>query len=252
LPVAPDNLMQPLTDEFLEQCPVDDGFRMRGANMTRIEVFVDAAFAFAVSMLVISFDRIPETLEEIIVAFKGIPAFILAVAQLVWIWNSHSQWSERFGLRDVKTVLLSTALLIVMLIYIYPMRLMFEGLFWWATGGYLPSSLEFRSFDEVTYMFLLLGTSLGAICLILCLMYRHAMSQRAFLRLDDYEYYLTGTWSLVWLGSIGVCALSMLLAVVLQGEWIPFAGFSYILFGIWIPWAFHYRARRQPAPASKR
>ena len=47
-------------------------------------------------------------------------------------------------------------------------------------------------------------------------------------------------------------AVSMLLAVVLQGKWIPFAGIGYILFGIWIPWAFHYHARRQPAPAFRR
>lgn len=37
---------------------------MRGLDMTQIEVFVDAAFAFAVTMLVISFDAIPRTLER--------------------------------------------------------------------------------------------------------------------------------------------------------------------------------------------
>ena len=40
--------MQALRREFLAQCPVDDGFRLRDVNMTRIEVFIDAAFAFAV------------------------------------------------------------------------------------------------------------------------------------------------------------------------------------------------------------
>ena len=35
----------PFSDDFLAQCPVEDGFRLRGEKMTRIEVFIDAAFA---------------------------------------------------------------------------------------------------------------------------------------------------------------------------------------------------------------
>jgi hypothetical protein len=31
-----------LTQEFVDKCPVEGGFRMRGLEMTRIEVFVDA------------------------------------------------------------------------------------------------------------------------------------------------------------------------------------------------------------------
>jgi hypothetical protein len=32
--------MQPLSQEFIDQCPVDHGYRQRGLEMTRIEVFV--------------------------------------------------------------------------------------------------------------------------------------------------------------------------------------------------------------------
>ena len=47
--------------------------------------FVDAALAFAVTMLVISFDAIPTDFDERVGAIKGIPAFVMAVVQLVWI-----------------------------------------------------------------------------------------------------------------------------------------------------------------------
>ena len=238
--------MGPLSDQFLAECPVEDGFRMRGAQMTRIEVFVDAAFAFALTLLVISFDRIPETLDEVVTAFKGIPAFAVSVVQLVWIWSAHSQWSERYGLRDTMSVVLSTALLIVMLVYIYPMRLMFEGLFWWGSGGYFPSSLRFASFHDVTTMFVFLGVSLAALFLIYGLMYRHALKRRSTLRLDAFEAYQTQTWVIVWFGSIGVCALGVLLALLLEGPWIPFAGFSFALLGVWVPWAHHNRLRNRP------
>jgi len=87
--------MTPLKQEFVDSCPIEGGFRMRGLEMTRIEVFVDAAFAFAVTMLVISFDAIPTSFEEVILAIKGIPAFIVAVIQLVWIWYTHNKLSWR-------------------------------------------------------------------------------------------------------------------------------------------------------------
>lgn len=170
--------MQTLSKEFLARCPVEVGFRLRGENMTRIEVFIDAAFAFAVTMLVISFDRIPQSFDEIVVAIKGIPAFVVAVVQLVWIWHAHSQWSERFGLKDAKTVALSTALLIVVLIYIYPMRIMLSGMFSWLSSGYLPSDFQFTTVGELASMFVFLGCGFVAFCLVFLLMYQHALVRR--------------------------------------------------------------------------
>src|SRR3546814_7073413 len=38
-----------------------DGFVHRGRQVTRLETFVDAAFAFAVTLLVISIDEIPDS-----------------------------------------------------------------------------------------------------------------------------------------------------------------------------------------------
>ena len=52
-----------------------ESFRDRGGETTRIEAFVDAAFAFALTLLVISFDEIPESYEQLVDALKGVPAF---------------------------------------------------------------------------------------------------------------------------------------------------------------------------------
>jgi len=54
--------------------PIDRGFTMRGIEITRLETFMDAAFAFAITMLVISVGTIPENYSELIISLKEIPA----------------------------------------------------------------------------------------------------------------------------------------------------------------------------------
>ena len=215
-------------------------------DMTRIEVFVDAAFAFAVTMLVISFDAIPGNWEEIIVAIKNIPAFAIAVVQLVWIWHEHSVWSRRYGLDDTMTVVLSTALLIVMLVYIYPLRIMAGGMFSWFTGGYLPSSFELTSFDELRGMFVFLGLAFGVMCLVFVFLYLHASRRRAQLLLRADELFETHTIAIIWAGAAVIGFLSAGTAMALPEEWTPFAGFVYMLLAVWGPFIGIRRGRRLP------
>mgnify|MGYP002260289540 CR=1 FL=1 len=58
--------MNRLSDEYISACRDDHGKILRGENMSRIETFVDAAFAFAFTMLVISIDQIPSNPEELL------------------------------------------------------------------------------------------------------------------------------------------------------------------------------------------
>lgn len=58
---------------------------MRGEEMTRIETFVAAAFAFAVTMVVISLGSIPSTFGAFIQAVKQIPSFAASCAIIFWI-----------------------------------------------------------------------------------------------------------------------------------------------------------------------
>ena len=50
----------------LTDLPTEQGMRLRGLAMTRIETFADAAFAFAVTLLVISVDDVPRSFEEMV------------------------------------------------------------------------------------------------------------------------------------------------------------------------------------------
>jgi len=236
--------MAPLKPEFVESCPLEDGFRMRGLEMTRIEVFVDAAFAFAVTMLVISFDAIPTSYDEVIQAIKGIPAFIVAVVQLVWIWYTHNKWSRRYGLETSYAVVLSTALLIVVLIYIYPMRIMAQGFFAWISRGYFHISFNPISMAELADMFVFLGIGFVSLCLVFVLMYRYAGSLKKELLLNDMESYETKTLQYLWLGAAGVGVICIVLALSLPRPWVPFSGFAFALLGAWFPFIHSRRKYR--------
>lgn len=228
--------MTPLTQEFVDQCPVEAGFRIRGLEMTRIEVFVDAAFAFAVTMLVISFDHIPDNWSEIVVAIKSIPAFVISVVQLVWIWWVHSKWSRRYGLENAVTVALSAALLIVVLVYIYPLRIMAQGMFRWFTNGYLPTSFQIDTMDELAGLFIFMGIGFFCLSMIIVLMYRYARSLKTSLLLNDFETHETRTLEILWMGIASTGLIAVILALILPDQYVPFSGFAFALISVWTPW----------------
>src|SRR6266478_5789407 len=102
----------------LNRLPRLGGFRLRGIEMTRLETFIDAAFAFAITMLVISAQQIPDDIKTLLAAFKNVPAFVTSVIVLGIFWRGHWLWSRRYGLEDGVSILISWAMIATMLIYI--------------------------------------------------------------------------------------------------------------------------------------
>ena len=76
-------------EEIASAVPVDldalprlRGFRLRGIAMTRLETFIDAAFALVISMLVIAAQQIPDNIQALLAAFRNVPTFICSIAVL--------------------------------------------------------------------------------------------------------------------------------------------------------------------------
>src|SRR5256886_2497573 len=113
----------------LDALPQLGGFRLRGIEMTRLETFIDAAFAFAITMLVIAAQQIPDDIETLLAAFKNVPAFVASVVVLGIFWRGHWLWSRRYGLEDGVSSFISWALLVTVLIYIYPLKALFGSMF---------------------------------------------------------------------------------------------------------------------------
>ena len=236
--------MQPLSQTYIDQCPIEDGYHMRGMAMTRIEVFTDAAFAFAVTMLVISIDQIPRSIPELVAISKYIPAFILSVGQMVFIWHNHSVWSRRFGLEDSKTVFLSVSLVITVLVYIYPLKMMFEGFFSWITLGYLPSQFDLQNYAELRLLFYYFATGFLVVCLLFIAMYRHALKLKNELRLSAGEIYHTQTNIRVRMAMASVCVLALIVPGLVSDPWVPFTGTVYALIWPSVAWIEKSRMRQ--------
>ena len=205
----------------------------RGREVTRIEAFVDAAFAFAVTLLVISFDAIPDSAQALLEALKGVPAFAASFALLAMLWWAHADWSRRFGLDDGRSVLLSLLLVFLVLVYVYPLRIIFSMFFNWVSLGWLPSSVTIGSMHDLEVMFAayaLAWTTLGCVTVAL---YRHAWRMRDALGLDrDERVMLRGSLAAqMMIPATGVIALVFLGATHLLGlpELSPFSGFAYSL-----------------------
>src|SRR6187401_3876860 len=124
--------MNELHEEIASAVPADldslprlGGFRLRGLEMTRLETFIDAAFAFAITMLVIAAQQIPDDIETLLAAFKNVPAFVASIIVLGIFWRGHWLWSRRYGLEDGVSIFISWAMIVTILIFIYPLKAIF-------------------------------------------------------------------------------------------------------------------------------
>jgi uncharacterized membrane protein len=202
-------------------------FKMRGENMTRIETFVAAAFAFAVTMLVISVGTVPETMQEFVEATKQIPAFSASCAIIMWVWHTHAVWCRRYGLEDGMTIFLSSSLIILVLTYIYPLRLIMQSLFQALSNGYFPMEMKFNSIWEIRFMFAFYAIGFFLLCLNFIALYIYAMTKRQSLELDDAEYFDSQTEVYMWLSGALICVISLLFSLWLPSNFLGFAGYVF-------------------------
>src|SRR6266446_10745248 len=119
----------------LDSLPRLSGFRLRGIQMTRLETFIDAAFAFAISMLVIAAQQIPDNVQALLAAFRNVPTFVCSIAVLGIFWRGHWLWSRRYGLEDSASILISWAMIVTILIFIYPLKAIFGAMWYLLSSG---------------------------------------------------------------------------------------------------------------------
>lgn len=197
----------------LDALPRRDGFRMRGMEMTRLESFVDAAFAFAVSMLVIAGQQVPDDAVALLKAFQDAPAFAASIGILAIFWRGHWLWSRRYGLEDTTSICISWALIFTVLIYVYPLKLIFGGMFHALSNGHLGRRIEVVTMGQARALFAVYAVGFAALALELLLLNWHAWRRRAPLRLNQREVALARGELLGWGIPCAVGLVSLFIAL---------------------------------------
>jgi uncharacterized membrane protein len=100
----------------------------------RLDNFTDAAFAFAVSLLVIGGAGAPANFDQLTGALGDIPAFAFGFAVVAMFWAGHVRWRRLRGDGDGLSMLLTLLLIFLALIYIQPLRGMAAAVGLWFTG----------------------------------------------------------------------------------------------------------------------
>jgi uncharacterized membrane protein len=214
--------------------PSADGFTDRGAQATRLEAFVDAAFAFTLTLVVIAGNEMPRSVDALVLAMKAVPAYAASFLLIMRFWSAHADWSRRYGLDDVVSRRLSILLVFLVLIFVYPMRMVFSSLFNAVTKGALPTNFTMARFEDVPAMFILFSVAFGLMGSVVVALYVHAWRQRDALRLSWTEQAATRYEIMNWLAVPVVATLSLVLALTIparaeSGFWLGLPGFVFFL-----------------------
>ncbi len=214
----------------------DEGFRIRGASPTRVDAFVDAAFAFAVTLLVISIGHVPQSVDELVQALRGVPAFAASFYIVSRFWQAHRRWSRHYGIEDAYGARLSLALVFLMLVYVYPLRMVAELTLASFSGGWLEETpIVVHTVADLRTIYIVFGIGYALTAAIFVLLHRHALDIADELALTAAERIRTRTICRRWLGVIALSLLSVVLAMILpmgRGSAFPcdvVPGFLYLL-----------------------
>jgi uncharacterized membrane protein len=232
----------PWTEQRLATLNRHGHFSLRGEAMTRLDTFVDAAFAFAVTMLVISVDDVPQNYDEFVGALLNAPAFIASFFQVIMFWLGHRAWSRRYGLEDGPSLLLTLILVCCILIVVYPLRVLFASAFGYFSNEILPFPFPLE-WAQMRAVFAIYGFGFFVMCLLISALYFHAYRQRKWLNLSPAEVIETRTEIESWLIPALTGLTGMVIALLAPGSLIVLAGWIYMTLCISLP--LHGRIARK-------
>ena len=219
-------------------------FRMRGLETTRLDTFVDAAFALGTTVLLVAKGQLPTNYEEFVLLLLDAPAFFLSFGVMMIFWLSHRSWSRHYGLENNITIALSLLLVFCLLIYVYPLKLMFGALVNVSTGGAIPTVMEVGRVTEVTSLIAIYAVGFTTLSATILLLYIESLRRREELALTPLEVYETRSGVYIWLVMVVVGVIAAVLAKALPPRAAVFSGFAYWLLAVLIPAVSVVRQRR--------
>lgn len=213
-------------------------FRWRSREVSRLEGLADAVFGFAITLLVVSLE-VPRTFDDLLAMMATFPAFAISFALLLLVWYQHYVYFRRYDIEDGLTMVLNSALLFVVLFYVYPLKFVWTFLANIVIrgdprvrlpGGEWVYPVQRHQGDE---MMIVYGIGFVAVFAIFAVLYWHAYRRRAEMELNELEVHDTRVEIVSNLLYVAVGLLSVALAALHIGGPASAAvsGFAYALLG---------------------
>lgn len=200
----------------------------RSADGHRLDAFVDAAFAFAVSLLIIAGGQPLESFTDLTRALMRIPAFLAGFGLIIMFWLAHRTWSTLGPRRDGEATVLSLGVVFAVLVFVFPLRLLIETAAHFVSGGRLPGAGLITSFEQLGWTYLIYGLGFSILSALFALLFRQA--GRTIDPAEPAQRLAARQWARTWTVAAltgvlsGVVALSPALP---SAPWLP--GITYWL-----------------------
>ena len=145
-----------------------------GIEAGRLDMFVDGAFAFILTLLLIGGESIPDSTGKLLHALGGIPAFAVCFFQIAFFWHGHVRWRKRCHGAGASGRWLSLLLVFFAMIFVYPLHMVFSGVFSSISGGYLPGDFTVSGPADMRTLFVCYGLAYACMAGTLALLFSDA------------------------------------------------------------------------------
>lgn len=214
----------------------------RSHDISRLEAFSDAVFAFALTLLVVSLE-VPKSYEELMKLMGGFLSFACCFGVLILIWYEHNLFFRRYGLQDPYTVFLNGVLLFVVMFYVYPLKFMFAAGF----AKFLPGAGQGvvpMTAAQLAHASLIYGLGFVGLFVAFALLYLHAYRKRHDLGLTPLEVFNVRAFTGQQIVSATIGAIVVLIAVCAPRSYASAAPMAFAL--MWPGhWFYETRIRKK-------
>ena len=197
---------------------------MISSSSARLDAFTDAAFAFAVTLLVVGSTGIVPDYKGLLLAMKSVPSFAIGFAIIGMFWHAHVRWRGVRGEGNSASVLLTFLLIFAVLVYIQPLRAMSTSFASFIGGG----NASFGG--PLAAMFAIYGIGFTLMSAVTCALFHNALGNSS---LDAEAKHIVKGERAIWAILMGTGMISTFMTQI--GALSSLAPFVYATLPVTIP-----------------